>query len=103
MENIIDIYNLLPEEIDKMIKNLTNALEVIKHRKNTNSKFVDNEKEEIVCPCCKSNKIIKNGHDKNKVQTYYCKSCTKRFSSCTSIPISHAKLTYEQLWSFLTA
>ena len=100
MENIIDIYNLLPEEIDMMIKNLTNALEVIKHRKNTNSKFVDNEKEEIVCPCCKSNKIIKNGHDKNKVQTYYCKSCTKRFSSCTSIPISHTKLTYEQLVVF---
>lgn len=100
MENIIDIYNLLPEEIDMMIKNLTNALEVIKHRKNTNSKFVDNENEEIVCPCCKSNKIIKNGHDKNKVQTYYCKSCTKRFSSCTSIPISHTKLTYEQLVVF---
>lgn len=38
--------------------------------------------------------------NKNKVQTYYCKSCTKRFSSCTSIPISHTKLTYEQLVVF---
>ena len=41
MENIIDIYNLLPEEINEAIKKLTNALEVVKYRKNTNSKFVD--------------------------------------------------------------
>ena len=100
MENIIDIYNLLPEEIDKIIKDLTNALEVIKHRKNTNSKFIDNEKDEIICPCCKSKNIIKNGHDKNKVQTYYCKNCTKRFSPCTNTPIAHSKLTYEQLVIF---
>lgn len=100
MENIIDIYNLLPEEIDKIIKDLTNALEVIKHRKNTNSKFVDNEKDEIICPYCKSKNIIKNGHDKNKVQTYYCKNCTKRFSPCTNTPIAHSKLTYEQLVIF---
>ena len=73
MENTIDIYNLLPEEINEAIKKLTDALEVVKYRKNTNSKFVDKEKEKIICPYCKSKRIIKNGHDKNKVQTYYCK------------------------------
>ena len=45
MENTIDIYNLLPEEINEAIKKLTAALEVVKYRKNTNSKFVDKEKE----------------------------------------------------------
>ena len=41
MKNTIDIYNLLPEEINEAIKKLTAALEVVKYRKNTNSKFVD--------------------------------------------------------------
>ena len=30
MENIIDIYNLLPEEINEAIKKLTGALTVVK-------------------------------------------------------------------------
>ena len=33
MANIIDIYNLLPEEINEAIKRLTDALEIVKHRK----------------------------------------------------------------------
>lgn len=41
MENIINIYELLPEEINEAIAKLTDALEIVKHRKNTNSKFVD--------------------------------------------------------------
>lgn len=31
MENIIDIYNLLPEGIDNAIEKLSNALKIIKH------------------------------------------------------------------------
>ena len=100
MENIIDIYNLLPEEINEVIRKLTDALDIVKCRKNTNSKFVDKEKKEITCPCCHSKKNIKNGHDKNKVQTYYCKDCSKKFSSCTNTPLAHTKLTYEQLVIF---
>ena len=40
MENTVDIYNLLPEEINEVIRKLTTALEIVKCRKNTNSKFV---------------------------------------------------------------
>ena len=100
MENIVDIYGLLPEEINEIIRKLTNALEIVKHKKNTNSKFVDKEKEKITCPCCQSKRIIKNGHDKNKIQTYYCKDCSKKFSSCTNTLLAHTKLTYEQLVIF---
>mgnify|MGYP006939723806 CR=1 FL=1 len=32
LENIIDIYNLLPEEIDNAIKKLSTALNIIKQR-----------------------------------------------------------------------
>ncbi len=66
MENIIDIYNLLPEEITEIIEKLTDALNIVKKKKNTNSKFVNKEKEKYVCPHCQSSNIIKNGHDKNK-------------------------------------
>ncbi len=34
MENIIDIYNLLPEEINEVIRKLTDALDIVKCRKN---------------------------------------------------------------------
>lgn len=100
MENIVDIYNLLPEEINEAIKKLTDALEVVKNRKNTNSKFVDNEKLNHECPRCHSKNIVKNGHDKNKVQTYKCKDCKKKFNSCTNTLVAHIKLTYEQLVIF---
>ena len=100
MENIIDIYNLLPEEINEAIKKLTDALTVVKNRKNTNSKFVDNEKNLILCPHCHSEKIIKNGHDKNKVQIYECKDCKKKFTPCTNTFASRTKLTYEKIVIF---
>jgi len=125
MENIIDIYNLLPEEITEAIEKLTDALDIIKNRKNTNARFVDNNKERKVSPHCQSiniiknghdkNKvqtyqyqcpyyhstcIIKNGHDKNKVQTYKCKDCRKKFNDCSATLVAHIKLTYEQLTTF---
>lgn len=100
MENIIDIYNLLPEEITEVIKRLTDALEIVKHRKNTNSKFIEKEKQICMCPNCKSNNIVKNGHDKNRVQNYKCKDCKKKFNACTSTIVAHTKLTYEQLVIF---
>ena len=100
MENIIDIYNLLPEEIDNAIKKLSTALNIVKHRKNTNSKFIDKEKKDLICPFCGSVKIIKNGHDKNKVQIYSCKDCFRKFNSCSNTPLAHTKLTYDQILIF---
>ncbi len=100
MENIINIYELLPEEINEAIRKLTDALEIVKCRKNTNSKFVDKEKRNHECPWCHSQHIVKNGHDKNKVQTYKCKNCKKKFNSCTNTLVAHTKLTYEKLVKF---
>ena len=100
MENYVNIYDLLPDEIEEAIKKLKDALEVIKCKKNTNSKIVDKEKEIIICPHCQSHCCIKNGHDKNGVQTFKCKDCSKKFSSCTNTFLSRTKLTYEQLTIF---
>lgn len=100
MENIIDIYNLLPEEITEIIEKLTDALDIVKNRKNTNARFIDKIKEEKVCPHCQSLNVIKNGYDRNKVQTYQCKDCRKKFNDCSGTLVAHAKLTYEQLTIF---
>ena len=100
MNDNIDINNLLPEEIEEAIKRLTNALEIVKGRKNTNSKFVAKEKDNISCPYCCCNHVTKNGHDKNKVQIYKCDECHRYFTSCTNTLVAHTKLTYEQLMIF---
>lgn len=93
MENIIEIYNLLPEEIMEVIEKLTDALNIVKNKKNTNSKLVDKIKDKKECPYCQSANIIKNGHNKNKVQTYKCKDCKKKFNACNVTLASHIKLT----------
>lgn len=100
MENIINIYELLPEEINEAIKRLNNALEIVQNRKNTKSKFISNERQNVICPYCNNDEIIKNGHDKNKVQIFKCKNCKKKFTSCTNTFMSHTKLTYEKLVIF---
>lgn len=100
MKNIIDIYNLLPEEITEAIKKLTDALDIVKNRKNTNARFISKMKERKECPYCKSLNVIKNGHDKNKVQTYQCKDCKRKFNDCSATLAAHIKLTYEQLTIF---
>lgn len=100
MENKIDIYNLLPEEISEAIEKLTDALNIVKSRKDTNSKIVNKMREKNECPHCHSTNIIKNGHDKNRVQTYQCKDCKKKFNTCNNTLVEHVKLTYEQLLTF---
>lgn len=100
MENVINIYDLLPEEITEAIKRLTDALAIVQNRKETNSKFISKEKSKVACPYCHHDVIVKNGHDKNGVQIYKCKDCEKKFTSCTNTFISHTKLTYEKLVIF---
>ena len=100
MENIVNIYSLLPEEINEAIEKLTDALEIVKKRKNTNAKFVNKIKAKNECPCCHSQHIIKDGFDKNKVQTYKCKDCKKKFNEGNQTLIAHIKLNYEQLTVF---
>lgn len=100
MENVVDIYNLLPEEISEAIEKLTDALTIVKKRKNTNSKFIDKIKAKNECPHCESQNIVRNGYDKNKVQTYQCKNCKRKFNASANTLVAHSKLTYEQLTIF---
>ena len=100
MENIVDIYSLLPEEINEAIEKLKDALEIVKKRKNTNAKFVEKIKDKNTCPYCNSESVVKNGHNKNKVQIYKCKNCNRKFNENSKTLVSHSKLNYEQLSTF---
>lgn len=100
LENI-NVYDLVPTQIEDMINRLKKALDVVKNRKQTISKTASYEKNESICPHCHSCNIVKNGLTKNKVQTYKCKDCSKRFNDLTSTVLEKSHLTYEQIEIFL--
>lgn len=100
VENI-NIYDLVPIQIENMINQLKQALDIVKGRKQTNSKTATFEKDVIFCPYCHETCIVKNGHTKDRIQTYKCKNCGKRFNDLTSTIFANCHLTYEQIVVFL--
>ena len=99
LENV-DIYKLVPEEIKNLIEKLEQALLVVSNRKNTTSIVIEKELDKIICPHCSSSYIVKNGHDKNKVQTYKCKNCNKRFNILTNTIFANSRLNMKQIEIF---
>ena len=100
IENV-DIYSLIPSQINEMIDKLKSALNLIKCRKSTISKIASFEKNKCECPYCTNNCIVKNGHTKTGIQTYKCKNCGKRFNDLTGTIFSRTRLTYEQIEIFI--
>ncbi|MDR1883403.1 MAG: hypothetical protein LBR26_11585 [Prevotella sp.] len=35
----------------------------------------------IICPSCKSDDLVKNGHDRSGTQRWRCNHCKKKFSA----------------------
>lgn len=91
------VKEMLPDEIERIIKFLQEILGYVSTDKKTVSKLINREKEEHCCPYCYSKEIVKNGKSKNGVQRYKCKTCTRRFSDTTNTICSHSKLTYD-MW-----
>lgn len=100
IENV-NIYDLVPIQIEDLLKNLKQALNIVKIRKQTISKTASFEKNEHTCPHCHGFNIVKNGHTKSNVQTYKCKDCGKRFNDLTLSIFANSHLTYEQIVIFL--
>lgn len=100
MENV-NVYDLVPQQIEELISKLQQALKVVKARKKTISKTACYEKEKMVCPHCQSEEVIKYGHTKEGVQNYKCKDCSKRFNALTGTIFSATRLTYNQIQIFL--
>lgn len=100
IENV-NIYDLVPTQIENMISKLKQALDTVKNRKQTISKTASFEKNENICPHCHGCNFVKNGHTKDNVQTYKCKDCGKRFNDLTLTIFAGSRLTYEQIEIFL--
>lgn len=60
-----------------------------------------NENNNVMCPFCEFNHIVKNGKNKSKVQTYKCKTCNKRFNDLTGTIFYRSKLNINQMEKLL--
>ena len=94
------ISNMLPDELEKMIKFLQDTLGKVTKDKGTISRLVNRENNNHCCPYCKSSNIIKNGHSKKRTQRYKCKDCSHRFCDTTNTVSGNSKLTYETWLEF---
>ena len=89
------IKEMLPEEIEALIRFLQEILGIVCVEKKTIGKIIYHEQKEHLCPYCHSINIVKNGHSEKKVQRYKCKTCSHRFSDTTNTMCNHSKLTYD--------
>lgn len=96
----IEINNILPDEIEKIIEFLQNLLGATLSDKSTISKLVYRENTNHCCPYCKSENNVKNGHSKKGTQRYKCKDCNRRFCDTTNTMSANSKLTYENWLDF---
>ncbi len=90
-----DLNNMTPLDLEKFINFLQTLLGDALENKNTISKVVKQETENMECPNCHwDDCIIKSGFTKNKVQRYLCKKCNKKFISTTNTLCYRTKLTF---------
>lgn len=90
-----DLEEMTPKDIEKTIKFLQELLGIKLENKNTVSKVVKQENDDIICPYCHQNDwIIKSGFTKTKIQRYLCKECNKKFIVSTNTLCYHSKLSF---------
>ena len=100
MINKENLVNETPEELEKLRYVIEEIIKEISGKRITNQKYQIKYKE-VVCPKCKcQNNIVKNGH-KNGTQRYKCKNCNNFFSITTNTILSHTKLNYTQLKTYI--
>lgn len=86
---------MTPKDLEKVIKLLQELLGISFNSKNTISKVVKQEIENIECPHCHhSDCVIKSGFTKNKIQRYKCKHCNKKFIVSTNTLCYRSKLLF---------
>ena len=99
IENV-NIYDLIPSQIQNLLDKLNNALKIIKVRKQTISKVAQTEKGKHICPYCNSKNFIKYGHDEG-IQNYHCKDCNRKFNDLTCTIFAGTHLNYKQIEIFI--
>ena len=93
----VNLFDLIPSQLRELLEKIQRVLDIVEQEKNTTSKVVHNTQHSFVCPFCLSNRIVKNGKTKTKIQTYKCKDCQKRFNDLTGTLFSRSKLNMQQI------
>ena len=95
----MNIYDLLPSQIQNLIKEFQKALNIVKNKKDTMNRIALQEKQKCNCPYCNSANIVKNGS--KIIQMYKCKDCKRKFNDLTDTVFAGTHLKYEQIEIFL--
>ena len=93
----VNLFDLIPSQLRELLEKIRSVLDIVEMSKNTTSKVVHNTQSSSVCPFCSSNRIVKNGKTKTKIQTYKCKDCNKRFNDLTGTLFTRSKLNMQQI------
>lgn len=93
----VNLFDLIPSQLRELLEKIQSVLDIVEQKKNTMSKVVHNTQHSFVCPFCLSNRIVKNGKTKTKIQTYKCKDCSKRFNDLTGTLFTRSKLSMQQI------
>ena len=96
----LKLFNLLPHQIEELIKELSLLLNQQEKSSNVIYEIVKDEKYLVCCPNCSSCNVVKNGHTKKGIQTYKCNDCKRRFNNLSNTIFHHTHLTYKQLLKF---
>lgn len=73
----LKLFNLLPHQIEELIKELSLLLNQQEKSSNVIYEIVKDEKYLVCCPNCSSCNVVKNGHTKKGIQTYKCNDCKR--------------------------
>jgi len=70
-------------------------------QKNETQKIIHRERNQLICPYCKSTNIYKNGKTKIGNQKYICRTCNKSFSDSNDSIVFSSKKSYLQWIKFI--
>ena len=87
----LKLFNLLPHQIEELIKELSLLLNQQEKSSNVIYEIVKDEKYLVCCPNCSSCcNVVKNGHTKKGIQTYKCNDCKRRFNLLSTVLQQHS-------------
>lgn len=72
----MELNNLSPFELEKIIEEATHILNILSHSTTINSNLADKESPVKICPFCGGKYNVRNGH-KNGAQRFYAEIAEK--------------------------
>ena len=97
----MELNNLSPFELEKIIEEATHLLNMLSHSTTINSNLADKESPIKICPFCGGKYIVRNGH-KNGAQRFLCRNCGKTFGSTHGTFFYRSHVDFSTIMTFIT-